>query len=340
MPLPALVAANLGLRREWARILTYAIAGGSGVIGLLLALSDLLTLAAAQTPANAAAARATLPLLVSSAAALACLLPQARVAIARAIPIDPESPVHLLALALTLVLVGLQLRGAFSNAISQVASSGPPLSQVDLVAQELPFLLAALAGAGLWVRRSPVATLERLGVVRPAWWHLVLALAAAGAFYALAAGLDALGQALTPGTAREVNSATNRIFGQLLVDPAGIATIAIAAGLCEEVFFRGALQPRLGIVWTSLVFASVHTQYGLSFDALAVLILAGGLGLIRKYLNTTSSIVCHTAYDALTGVGLGAAGIAAGLAVEAVLVVVLGATFALRLRRLHPRPAS
>ena len=144
-----------------------------------------------------------------------------------------------------------------------------------------------------------------LGYRRPQWWHIVLALVAAGAFFALSTGFDILGGYLTPATARDVNSANSRIFGQLTADPAGVATIALAAGVCEEALFRGALQPRLGILWTSLVFASVHSQYGLSFDALAVFVLAIGLGLLRRCLSTTASTICHVAYDFLAGFGLG-----------------------------------
>src|SRR5206468_8640100 len=103
---------------------------------------------------------------------------------------------------------------------------------------EVPFLFAAFAGAGLLARRDLGQTAARLGYSRPRWWHVALALAAAGAFFALGVGLDYLGQKLTPGTAREVSSATNRIFGQWTSDPAGVITIALAAGICEEALFR------------------------------------------------------------------------------------------------------
>jgi membrane protease YdiL (CAAX protease family) len=333
LPVPAAVVANYGLRHDWARIVTYALVAAIGLLTAALALVDIAAPLSGTGPASAAQARSAPFPLAAGLLTLACLLPQVRQALARAVPLDPDSPVHLLALALTLTLFGSQLQGAFGNELTQEAGSAQSLSRIDLVAQEIPFLIVALAGVGLAVRRSGPDSVRRLGLVRPAWWHVVLALAAAGVFYALAVGIDQLGQVLTPGTARQVNSATNRIFGQLTADPAGVATIAITAGVCEEVLFRGALQPRLGILWTSLVFASVHTQYGLSFDALAVLVLAVGLGLIRKYVNTTSSIVCHTVYDAVAGAGLGGIAIAGGLALEGLLIVTLGATFGLRVRR-------
>ena len=333
------MAANLGLRHEWARIITYAAAAAAGILGVVLALLDMASVLLGPAAAEASQARSSPFLLAGGLAALACLFPGVRAWLSRWIPIDPSSPVHLLDLVLTLVLVGAQLQGAFGTALSQEAGSAQALSQVDLVAGEVPFLLLAIAGVGFLVRRSAGASMVRLGIVRPAWWHVVLAIAAAGAFYAFGIGVDALGAHLTPGTSQQVNSATNRIFGQLLVDPGGIATIAIAAGVCEEVLFRGALQPRLGIVWTSLVFAAVHTQYGISFDALAVLILAVGLGLIRKRLNTTSSIICHTVYDALVGAGLAATALVAALGIEAVLLVVLAGAFTFGRSRGRLEPA-
>lgn len=333
------MAANLGLRHEWARILAYAAAAAAGILGVVLALLDMASVLLGPAAAEASQARSAPFLLAGGLAALACLLPGVRSRLRSWIPIDPSSPVHLLALVLTLVLMGAQLQGAFGSALSQEAGAAEPLSRLDLVAGEIPFLLLAIAGVGYLVRRSARASLVRLGLVRPAWWHVVLAIAAAGAFYAFGIGVDALGARLTPGTSQQVNTATNRIFGQLLVDPGGIATIAIAAGVCEEVLFRGALQPRLGIVWTSLVFAAVHTQYGISFDALAVLILAVGLGLIRKRLNTTSSVICHTVYDALVGAGLAATALLAALGIEAALVVVLLAAFALGRRQAGLEPA-
>ena len=80
------------------------------------------------------------------------------------------------------------------------------------------------------------------------------------------------------------------------------------------------MQPRLSILWTAIVFTTVHTQYGLSLDAVAVLVLAIGLGLIRRVANTTTSTVCHVVYNTLVGVGvsgvlLGPVAIAGGLLV-------------------------
>ena len=56
-------------------------------------------------------------------------------------------------------------------------------------------------------------------------------------------------------------------------DALGQVVTFVGAGICEEVLFRGALQPRLGLPATALLFASTHVQYGLSI-ILGLVVLA------------------------------------------------------------------
>jgi len=240
---------------------------------------------------------------VTGLAAAATLWRPVRVGVARLLPLDPDSPVHTTALLLSVLLFGTQAAAQLTLNVLGQATSGQQLQPVDLVVQEIPFALAALLGVGVFVRRDLGQALRRLGLVRPQAYQVLLALAAAGAFYAFSSGVDALGERLTPDLSRQVGAASQRLFGQLS-NPLGIATIALAAGICEEALFRGALQPRLGLIWTALLFAVVHTEYGLSLDAMAVFVLAIALGLIRSFANTTTSAICHVAYNALVGVSL------------------------------------
>ena len=72
--------------------------------------------------------------------------------------------------------------------------------------------------------------------------------------------------------------------------------VAASAGIGEEILFRGALQPRFGLVITSLAFASLHIQYEW-FGMLTVVILGLILGIERKRFSTTASIGSHLVYD-------------------------------------------
>jgi membrane protease YdiL (CAAX protease family) len=76
--------------------------------------------------------------------------------------------------------------------------------------------------------------------------------------------------------------------------------IGVGAGLGEETLFRGAVQPALGIVPTSILFASMHVQYGPSLLLGYIFLLSVGLGLLRRYINTTASFLAHASYNTLS----------------------------------------
>lgn len=326
LPLPIAITTNLtvgGIRPALAafnQVVLFSIPAFVVVLGLFEGVAD------AQLRLNG------LGLLLAGVAALAAELPPVRRQLGRRLPFDPDNQVHQLALVLTVLLVGVQLTTQLTTDVLAAAAQGQALSRLDLVLQELPFLLAAAFGVGFLTRRPARPMLERLGFVLPSWWQVVLALAASLAFLAIGNGIDQLGEWLTPALSHRIAKASGRLFGHL-TDLGGIATLAIAAGVCEEALFRGALQPRLGLLWPAVVFAAVHTQYGLSFDTAAVVILAFGLALLRRYANTTTSALCHTVYDALVGLGLGRLGLPGAIAIEAVLVALLAGAWLIQRRR-------
>lgn len=331
LPVPLVLAANWNLAppagSQWpaafARTLGtlfWALLGATAGTALLLGLITLLAGGGRTTVYGAL-------LTLTGVVAGSLLLPDTRRTLSRLLPIRPGNPLDATALVLTALLVGSQLANQLSvDVLREQGLRGTQLGPADLVSQELPFLVLAFLGVGLFIRRPPAAAFERLGLVRPAPWQVAGALAAAGLFFTFSSGVDLLSQRLTPGLAHEVEAANQRLFGRL-GDPLGVTTIALTAGICEEVLFRGALQPRLGIPWTALVFAAVHTQYGLSLDALAVFVLAICLGLIRRRANTTTSTICHVAYNALVGIGVTSTWLAPALAGEAVLIVLAVAAF-------------
>ncbi|TMG12086.1 MAG: CPBP family intramembrane metalloprotease, partial [Chloroflexi bacterium] len=209
----------------------------------------------------------------------------------------------------------------------------PPLTIADLIFDETPFLVFALVGVGLFVRRELPDTARRLGLVLPTWWQIAIALAAAGVFFVFVQQVDMLSHAWTPGIAHRVDAATNHLFGRLSW-PGGALAVALIPGLCEELLFRGALQPRIGLLATALLFTSIHTQYALSLDTVAVLVIALGLGLLRKYTNTTTSAACHISYNLLVGIGL--AGAVANIAVVAEVALIAVSIYVIWSRRRRP----
>jgi hypothetical protein len=80
--------------------------------------------------------------------------------------------------------------------------------------------------------------------------------------------------------------------------------LALASGMGEEAFFRGALQPRVGIVWASLLFGCVHfipRREFLPWTAFAI--LAGAL-FGALFLWTGNLIAPVTAHVVVNGINL------------------------------------
>ena len=278
-------------------------------------------------------------LLIAAALAAPVLFPGPRRALASVLPIDPESPLTILTLVALALIVGLQANYQASNDALAAVSRSPQLQPIDVVAEEIPMLLIAVFAVGLFTRRSPRQILDRLGVVRPAPWQIVAAIAVAGLFFAASQGADSLQQALFPDLSRRLNAATSHYYAGI-AGWAGIAAIALAPGIAEESLFRGALQPRVGVVLAAIAFTAVHTQYALTVDTLLVFVLGCSLGLVRSRLNTTSSMATHACYNALAGIGIATILLPWAIAAEVVLLAAAAGLWWLSRRRSSALEAS
>ena len=94
---------------------------------------------------------------------------------------------------------------------------------------------------------------------------------------------------------------TEQLLGPLSDSYLGIITLGAAAAIGEETIFRGALLPRFGLLLTSLLFALVHSNYGISISTLVVFILALLLGFVRMRVNTTTTMIIHAVYNMSLG---------------------------------------
>jgi membrane protease YdiL (CAAX protease family) len=294
------VLANFGERHATPRILTL-IAGGilaglSLLVGLAVSLLHLLTYATGGESAGKfqLAEQTLLPFAAAGLLGLLFLWPAVQRAVARIMPIRPGSPVIYLTVVLGLLLIAQQL-GA------QVQSQ-PPLTYSELLAQDIPFLILAFVGVGIFIRRSPRETIERLGLLPPRqtrWW--LLSIVGIGVFMAVAFGIEALANVVAPNQQKQVTDVTTVLFSHFN-NPAAIVFLGVLAGVVEETLFRGALLPRFGIVITAILFAALHIQYAISFATLEVFVLGLGLGWLRvRSGSTLPSIVTHAGYDIAVG---------------------------------------
>lgn len=76
--------------------------------------------------------------------------------------------------------------------------------------------------------------------------------------------------------------------------------IAASAGVVEEVFFRGFLQPRIGIGLATLFFALAHLSYDQPIMLVGVTLLSLLYGLLTRWRqNIWPAIVAHFLFDAI-----------------------------------------
>jgi len=159
-------------------------------------------------------------------------------------------------------------------------------------------LLAATLAVGFGVRRNWRESLDRLGMVRLSPRQIGVALGLTALVFALSEGVDfAISHVWNwfhwPTTGGKDYEAIFKAFSS----PAGAVVLGITAGFGEEVVIRGILQPRLGIVLSTLYFTALHA-YQYNWDALlSVFVFGLALGLIRKKTSTSVCVVVHGSYD-------------------------------------------
>ena len=266
------------------------------LIGLLIAIIHLVQYSAGLEPADQfrTAELLGIPLTIAGALGLLYLWPPVQRAIARVIPIRPGSPVVYVTVVLGLLLVAQQ--------IGAQVQPGKPLTIADLLAQDIPLLILSFIGVGVFVRRSPREAIERLGLLPPRqrrWW--LVAILGIGVFIAVAFGIEAVANAVSPAQQKQVSDVTTVLFSGFN-NPAAIVFLGLLAGIVEETLFRGALVPRFGVLISALLFAALHTQYAVSFATLEVFVLGIGLGWLRvRSGSTLPCMVTHAGYDIAVG---------------------------------------
>ena len=205
------------------------------------------------------------------------------------------------------ILIGLSipcmLAGALVTnlAVSAIAGATPPRALEIVPAQIVGYLLILVVASLLFRMQYQRGLLDAaawkspgIGIPRLILWGV-----------GLAVGLAMIGGLLRIET-------KDAPMMELLSDPLSLAVVAVfgitVGPLCEEIFFRGLLQPLLvkstgvvaGIVLTGVLFGLVHLpQYGQSWQH-GVLISTAGMafGYARYAADSTlGSTVMHSAYN-------------------------------------------
>lgn len=215
--------------------------------------------------------------------------------------------------AAVLVTSGILWVGVFL-ALGQVGLPAAPLRQIaipELFALHVLFLVALLAWflAG-YAGRVPA------GQTLPGVFSEQLGLAAARPLREVGIGLG-LGLLMWPGLLVALLLAAALLFlfgGESLLpaQPPGLIVwiaalpvpvklgVALSAGVVEELFFRGFLQPRVGVGLSTLLFVLAHLSYDQPFMLVGITLLSLFFaGLVHWRQNIWPAIAAHFLFDAV-----------------------------------------
>lgn len=226
--------------------------------------------------------------------------------------LNPDSSVHVLALLLLVAHVALTfasfyaaggLEGLAQQLEQQAIDSNNLLMDLGV------FVLFALGGVGFYMRRNAPQTLERLGLRVPSVRDLRQGVGVAFVLYGVVILMSLFWQTLAGIEAYEQQTVAVRALSEQYGASLGLGLLmAFCAAVGEEVLFRGALQPVLGIPLSTLYFVMLHTQYILTPSMLIIGVVALGFAWLRQRTHTTAAIVAHFCYNALPFVFLWFAG--------------------------------
>ena len=215
--------------------------------------------------------------------------------VAMVTPMDPNSTIDMMGLGVILALMAY-----FGWAITLDTDPDDLTSAVTVASQIINvafFILVAYVAVGTNIYRNRSEATSRLGLRWPTLPDLAVGVAAVIPAFMLSLVGSLLTLYFQPDVFEDLGDTMEEMASGTEVTLVSVLIFA-SAGLGEEILFRGAIQPRFGIVLTSAFWALVHTQYQFSFVVLGLFLVGLMFGLIRKYVSTTSAIIAHALYNA------------------------------------------
>jgi uncharacterized protein len=273
----------------------------SAVVGLYLLFgipAVLLLLAGAAVLLSGDRVLGPLLLLIGLGFGLPLLRPIRKV-LARVTPLDPDSAVDMTGLCMVLGLLGFFVGTSLAPMADEPPELIPSVGIAELLVQAAAFVAVAYIAVGFPYWRDLSSATERLGIVAPDARTIGIAIAATFASFVVAAIAGLISQQFEPGLSESLDEAVDQITAQVQ-NPIGAIVLGASAGIGEEAVFRGALQPRLGIIIPSLLFMMLHgPQYGFNLALLGLFGVSIILGLVRKHVNTTAAMITHALFNAV-----------------------------------------
>lgn len=226
------------------------------------------------------------------------LLKPVRTGLARVTPLDPASPIDLAGLAMILVVIAFSaLQLTISNSGSDTNSAGSQsVTILSLVINVVTFVAIAYVCVGYRIWRTGHEATQRLGLTMPTVRTVGIALILVVPSFVMSLIGSALTVAFQPAVVDNLQQTMDQMTTGVQ-NPLGAILLGLSTGVGEELLFRGAIQPRFGIVIASLVWVLLHAQYDFTYVLVGLFGIGILLGLERKYLGTTAAIITHASYN-------------------------------------------
>lgn len=168
----------------------------------------------------------------------------------------------------------------------------------------LGLVILAFCGVGIFITRKPKEAAERLGLVKPTAAQVGIGVG----LIVFSFVYDFLWSILTHNLGGDLatklatyNAGTFSVVGGF--GPSLLLALATAlfAGIGEETLIRGSLQPVVGILPAAILHGILHGQFSHApVFIIQVALWSMFMGIVRRYTNTTTTIIGHSGFNFLT----------------------------------------
>ena len=222
-----------------------------------------------------------------------------RALMSRVTNIDPDSAIDWSGLSIVLALLGFLIPTSFVNSTPDVLTQNTATALTSGLLQNLlAYVLIAYVAVGYRQYRTGNEATARLGIQVPTTLQVTAGFAGVLAAFVAAFIGGGLTQWLQPDKITSIEDSVQSILAGV-TNPFVAIVLAVRTGFGEEIFFRGALQPRMGIVLTAILFAFLHAQYGFTWILLGMFLIGLIFGWLAKRYGTMSAVIAHVMYNLL-----------------------------------------
>jgi hypothetical protein len=103
---------------------------------------------------------------------------------------------------------------------------------------------------------------------------------------------------------KETSAFYARLFKGLDLQWMDIVFYSLCAGVGEEILFRGALQPLIGLWWAAILFVLLHgyistKDWKKSIYGVSLILISAGFGYLTFYFDIFSAMAAHFIFDVI-----------------------------------------